>query len=49
MRESKEFNHDGDASVENVVKNSGPLGILPILLVVSLAAILLVVLFMWWR
>jgi hypothetical protein len=48
MRESKEFNHEGDASVENVVKKSGPLGILPILLVASLL-IMLVMLFLWWR
>ena len=49
MRESKEFNREGDASVENVVKKSGPLGILPILLVASLAVILVVALLMWWR
>ena len=49
MRESKEFNREGDGSVETVVKKSGPLGILPILLVASLAAMLLIVMLMWWR
>lgn len=49
MRESKEFNHEGDASVEKVVKKTGPLGLLPILYLVATVVILLLVLFMWWR
>lgn len=49
MRESKEFNHEGDASVEKVVKKTGPLGLLPILYLVATVVILLLVLFLWWR
>jgi hypothetical protein len=49
MRESKEFNHDGDASVEKVVKKSGPLGLLPILYLAATLVIVLLVLFLWWR
>jgi hypothetical protein len=49
MRESKEFNHDGDASVEKVVKKSGPLGLLPILYLAATLVIVLLVLFLWWQ
>lgn len=49
MRESKEFNHDGDASVEKVVKKTGPLGLLPILYLAATLVIVLLVLFLWWR
>jgi hypothetical protein len=49
MRESKEFNHDGDASVEKVVKKTGPLGLLPILYLAAILVIVLLVLFLWWR
>jgi hypothetical protein len=49
MRESKEFNYEGDASVEKVVKKSGPLGLLPILYLAATLVIILLVLFMWWR
>ena len=49
MRESKEFNHDGDASVDKVVKKSGPLGLLPILYLAATLVIVLLVLFLWWR
>ena len=49
MRESKEFNHDGDASVEKVVKKTGPLGLLPVLYLAAILVIVLLVLFLWWR
>ena len=49
MRESKEFNHRGDGSVEKVVKKSGPLGLLPILYLAATVVIVLLVLFLWWR
>ena len=49
MRELKEFNYEGDASVEKVVKKSGPLGLLPILYLAATLVIILLVLFMWWR
>ena len=49
MRESKEFNHEGDASVEKVVKKTGPLGLLPILYLVATLVIVLLVFLMWWR
>ena len=49
MRKSKEFNHDGDASVDKVVKKSGPLGLLPILYLAATLVIVLLVLFLWWR
>jgi hypothetical protein len=49
MRESKEFNYEGDASVEKVVKKSGPLGLLPILYLAATLVIILLVLFLWWR
>lgn len=48
MRESKEFNREGDASVEKVVKRTGPLGLLPVLYLAATLVIILVVLFMWW-
>lgn len=47
MRESKEFNREGDASVEKVVKRTGPLGLLPVLYLAA-TLVILVVLFMWW-
>ena len=49
MKESKEFNYEGDASVEKVVKKTGPLGLLPILYLVATLVIMLLVLFLWWR
>lgn len=49
MKESKEFNHDGDADVETVVKKTGPLGLLPILYLAATVVIVLLVLFLWWR
>lgn len=49
MRESKEFNHEGDASVEKVVKKTGPLGLLPILYLVATVVIILMALLFWWR
>jgi hypothetical protein len=49
MRESKEFNYEGDADVEKIVKKSGPLGLLPILYLAATLVIILLVLFLWWR
>jgi hypothetical protein len=49
MKESKEFNHDGEPSVEKVVKRTGPLGLLPILYLAATLVIILLVLLMWWR
>ena len=49
MKESKEFNYEGDASVEKVVKKTGPLGLLPILYLAATLVIILFVLFLWWR
>ena len=49
MKESKEFNYEGDASVEKVVKKSGPLGLLPILYLAATVVIILLVLLFWWR
>ena len=49
MKESKEFNHDGDASVEKVVKKTGPLGLLPVLYLVATVVLILLALLFWWR
>ncbi len=49
MRESKEFNREGDADVEKVVKRTGPLGLLPIMYLVATLVLVLLALFFWWR
>ena len=48
MAKSKEFNRDGDPSVKNVVRNTGPLGLLPVLWIV-IAIVVLVGMILWWR
>lgn len=49
MKDSKEFNYDGDANVEKVVKRSGPLGLLPIMCVAAIVVLVLMALLFWWR
>ena len=48
MGKSKEFNRDGDSDVEKTVTRTGPLGILPILLI-GVSILMIIAVFLWWR
>ena len=47
MRESNEFDRDGDADVKTVVTRTGPLGVLTVLIICAAVLMIIVGLF-WW-
>ena len=47
MAKSREFDREGDADPKEVVKKTGPLGLLPILYI-SASLVLIIVALIWW-
>ena len=47
MRNSEEFDREGDADPKEVVTKTGPLGILPILYI-GAAIVIIVAVAIWW-
>ena len=47
MPESKEFNREGDAEVEDVVSKTGPLGLVPVMYIVVVILVIIGVV-LWW-
>lgn len=48
MGRSSEFDRDGDPSPKKVVTGTGPLGLLPVMIILVALMVIIVLVFWWW-